>query len=139
MPPEVDMELERNTNETVLNAIKAGNIVSAHDIADGGLSIALAECCILNKSKPIGIEATISSELIDHQLFFSESQSRYIVSLKPEHQSDFESICNSNNIMFQNIGKTGGENFAINGKLNFSIKEISEIYYETISKIMASK
>jgi phosphoribosylformylglycinamidine synthase subunit PurL len=139
MPPQIDMKIGKSTNDTILKSIKEGYIVSAHDVSDGGLSIALAECCIINKSKPIGIEAQISSELKEHQLLFSETQSRFIISVKPESKSDFESLCNSINITFQNIGKTGGNNLSINDNLKISLSELNKLYYNTIAEIMTSK
>jgi phosphoribosylformylglycinamidine synthase len=139
LPPEIDLSLEKITNETILNAIKSGYVISAHDLSDGGLSVALAECCIINESKPIGIEAQVSSELKEHQLLFSESQSRFIISIKLETKSDFESLCNSNNIIFQNIGKIGGSKLSINNKLNIPLTELNNIYYNAIAEIMTSK
>ena len=139
MPPKINLELEKSTNETILNAIKSGYVVSAHDVSDGGLSIALAECCIINKSNPIGIEAKIESELKEHQLLFSESQSRFILSVKSESKSDFESLCRSNNITFQNIGKSGGNNLIIGDKLNIPLTELVNLYFNTIAEIMTSK
>jgi phosphoribosylformylglycinamidine synthase subunit PurL len=139
LPPEIDMQLEKRTNDTVLNAIKSGYVVSAHDLSDGGLSIALAECCLINKSKPVGISAHISSDLKDNQLLFSESQSRYLVSIKPESKSDFESLCETNTLEFQTIGKTGGDTFSINDLFQVSLSDLIDIYYNTIPRIMDSK
>ncbi len=139
MPPEIDLEIEKSTNETILNAIKSGYVVSAHDVSDGGLSIALAECCIINKSNPIGIEAKISSELKEHQVLFSESQSRFVISIKPNFKSDFESLCNSNNIIFQSIGETGGNELNINDLFNISLSKLIDVYYNTLPEIMNSK
>ena len=138
-PPEIDLKIEKSTNEVVLNALESGYIVSAHDVSDGGLAIALAECCIIDKSNQIGITANVKCELTGHQLFFSESQSRYILSINPEHKSEFESICNSNEIIFQNIGTTGGDHLNINNKLNISLSELSNIYFNTIPEIMNAK
>ena len=139
LPPEIDLQLEKQTNDTVLNAIKSGYIVSAHDVSDGGLSIVLAECCIINKSNPIGINAKILSELNENELLFSESQSRYIVSIKPEFKSEFESLCNSNNIIFQSIGETGGNELNINDLFNISLSKLMDVYYNTLPEIMNSK
>jgi len=138
-PPEIDLEIEKSTNEVVLNAIESGYIFSAHDVSDGGLAIALAECCIIDKANLIGVKANVESELTDHQLFFSESQSRYILSINPKYKSEFESLCTSNKIKFQNIGKTGGDQLNINKRLNISLSELSNIYYNIIPDIMNVK
>ena len=48
-PPALDMDRRSASIEAVLKAIDGGLIKSAHDCADGGLAITLAECCILGK------------------------------------------------------------------------------------------
>jgi phosphoribosylformylglycinamidine synthase len=136
LPPEIDLQLEKQTNDIVLKAINSGIVISAHDVSDGGLCVALAECCIINKSNPIGIIAQISSDLKEYQLLFSESQSRYIVSIKPEYKSEFESLLKSNNIIRQFIGKTGGNELNINDLFIFSLTKLADIYYNTLSNIM---
>ncbi len=45
--PELDLGLERRVQQFVLEAIDAGLVRSCHDLSDGGLAVALAECCIL--------------------------------------------------------------------------------------------
>ena len=49
---------EKVMQDSLLSAIKAGLIRSAHDCAEGGLAVALAECCISNKDRQVG--ATVS-------------------------------------------------------------------------------
>ncbi len=44
--PEVDVEAVRNAQRAVRDAVRAGTLSSAHDIAEGGLAVALAECCL---------------------------------------------------------------------------------------------
>jgi phosphoribosylformylglycinamidine synthase len=44
--PEIDVALVRRTQETVRDAVRRGELRSAHDVAEGGLAVALAECCL---------------------------------------------------------------------------------------------
>src|SRR5207244_8575120 len=45
VPPEVDLEHEKRLADLLVAGVAAGAIASAHDVADGGLAVALAECC----------------------------------------------------------------------------------------------
>ena len=111
-------------------------IQSCHDLADGGLAIALAECCIMNKNNLLGLKAQIISDLPAHLLAFSESQSRFIVSVHPENKNSFEILLSKTGQSFTSLGNVGGNTFSLNDYFNFSLEELKEIYYSTISSIM---
>lgn len=86
--PEIDLDIEAKVQKQVLAAIRAGVVASAHDIAEGGLAVALAESLFGTKGlgAKVKVEGNITSAL------FSESQSRFIVSVKKEHQEQFEQL-----------------------------------------------
>jgi phosphoribosylformylglycinamidine synthase len=44
--PDIDIQTVRATHEAVREAVRAGALRSAHDIAEGGIAVALAECCL---------------------------------------------------------------------------------------------
>jgi phosphoribosylformylglycinamidine synthase len=81
-PPACDVERERTTIEVLLEAIRAGAVSSAHDCSDGGLAIALAECCIANREAASGAEIDLSSwaHLSNRALLFGETQGRFVLS-----------------------------------------------------------
>jgi phosphoribosylformylglycinamidine synthase len=86
--PELNIELEKERQEQVLAAIRSGIVQSAHDLSEGGLAVALAEC--LFGSETLGAEVTITGNHVT--ALFSESQSRFLLSVKKEHQAEFESL-----------------------------------------------
>jgi phosphoribosylformylglycinamidine synthase len=73
---------ERALIETVLAAGRAGLLRSAHDVSDGGLAVALAECCIGNRERVVGaeIDLTAWSTLPLAALLFGEGQGRIVLS-----------------------------------------------------------
>jgi phosphoribosylformylglycinamidine synthase II len=81
-PPGCDLAREKATIDALLDAIRAGAIRSAHDCSEGGLAVALAECCIADRDETIGaqIELTRWSSLPLRALLFGEAQARIIVS-----------------------------------------------------------
>ncbi len=136
LPPVLDLDREKKTQDAILSTIKSGIIHSCHDLADGGLAIALAECCILNKNKSLGIKAHIASELPEYLLAFSESQSRFIVSIDPENKRSFENQMSRSQIPYVFLGEVGGDFFALNGSIEFSLEDLIEMYFQTLPAIM---
>ncbi len=65
-------------------------IESSHDISDGGLAVAIAECCFGNQ---LGAKIKINNiDFSKNAVLFSESHSRFVVSVCPENQKPFEEI-----------------------------------------------
>jgi phosphoribosylformylglycinamidine synthase len=135
-PPELDLEKEKRVQEAALDAIRSGWIQSCHDLADGGLAIALAECCIINKERTLGITANLKSDLPDYILAFSESQSRFIISIDPDKKDLFEKHFLDKKIPHDLLGEVGGDSFSLNDFFSFSLNELNNIYYSTIPALM---
>ncbi|ALS00876.1 phosphoribosylformylglycinamidine synthase [Enterococcus silesiacus] len=81
-----DLAIEKDIQQLMLAAIRASLIESAHDCSDGGLGVALAESVFKNG---LGIDAVLDMPVV---LLFSETQSRFVVSIKPENQEKFEEM-----------------------------------------------
>ncbi|HEU4995933.1 MAG TPA: phosphoribosylformylglycinamidine synthase subunit PurL [Gemmatimonadaceae bacterium] len=81
-PPACDLQRERDLIEALLEAIGDGAVRSAHDCSDGGLAVALAECCIQNRARLLGADVDLSdwSALPLRALLFGEAQGRVVVS-----------------------------------------------------------
>ncbi len=81
-PPRVDLALERGVQAFLRLAISDGLVASAHDLADGGLAVALAEACIAS-----GLGASVAlpagTTRLD-RLLFAEGGARILVSVAPE-------------------------------------------------------
>jgi len=86
--PKIDLATEKANQQTVLNAIKAGLVKSAHDISEGGIAVALAESLFAN-----GLGAAVNLPM-EADLLFAESQSRFIVSISADKKDAFERIAN---------------------------------------------
>lgn len=86
--PELNLEVEEKAQKQVLSAIRAGVVASAHDVSEGGVAVALAES--LMGSETLGAEVTLQGEATT--ALFSESQSRFVLTVKKENQAQFESL-----------------------------------------------
>ncbi|MED4161313.1 phosphoribosylformylglycinamidine synthase subunit PurL [Halalkalibacterium halodurans] len=85
--PAIDLAVEKKRQEQLLEAIRAGAVASAHDIAEGGLAVALAESMM---GEAVGADVVIDGEWTTE--LFAESQSRFLVSVPKEKQAIFESL-----------------------------------------------
>jgi phosphoribosylformylglycinamidine synthase len=82
-PPEPDLDLERRVQGLLRQAIAAGLISAAHDLADGGLAVAAAECCI---ASGLGARLVLPpGPLRPDRLLFAEGGARVLVALPAEH------------------------------------------------------
>lgn len=81
-----DLTEEKENQDAVLKVIQQGLVASAHDCSEGGLAVALAEACFKNG---LGVEAVID---VPATWLFSETQSRFVVSVSPENQAAFEAL-----------------------------------------------
>ncbi|WHY98010.1 phosphoribosylformylglycinamidine synthase subunit PurL [Peribacillus simplex] len=86
--PELDLAVEHKRQQQILTAIQKGLVASAHDLSEGGLAVALAES-LFGASK-LGAKVNISGEPVSE--LFSETQSRFLLSINPESQAAFEAL-----------------------------------------------
>ncbi|QTB26584.1 phosphoribosylformylglycinamidine synthase subunit PurL [Lysinibacillus sphaericus] len=86
--PAIDLEIEAARQQALLKAIKAGIVQSAHDVAEGGLAVAIAEKTF--SANGLGVEVTLAGSATT--ALFSESQSRFVVTVKEEHAATFVEI-----------------------------------------------
>ncbi|WP_062197175.1 phosphoribosylformylglycinamidine synthase subunit PurL [Massilibacterium senegalense] len=85
--PEIDLTVEKARLDQLLEAIQAGLVDSAHDVSEGGVGVALAESMM---ETGFGADVTLAGDATAQ--LFSESQSRFIVSVKEENKAAFEAI-----------------------------------------------
>lgn len=134
--PRIDLQAEKDLHSLVLKLIENKVINSAHDISDGGIITAIAECCIINQEKMIGAKIKVPVKTREDFSFFSESQSRVIVSVSRDNKDRFEEIASRKFTPYTYLGETGGKNLIINDQYNFSLSLLADLYYNSISKRM---
>lgn len=86
--PAINLEVEVARQQALLKAIKAGLVQSAHDVAEGGLAVAIAETTF--GAKGLGVDVTLTGS--ETTALFSESQSRFVVTVKEENAAAFVEI-----------------------------------------------
>jgi len=123
-PPALDLTREKAVNRLILSAAQSGYLHSAHDCADGGMLIALAECCLLGG---IGVRCpAIRPEppLRLDAAFFGESPSRYIMSVPSRAMPEMQSLARRHNVELSMLGLAGGGFVEFEGQLKVSLAEL---------------
>jgi phosphoribosylformylglycinamidine synthase len=112
--PALDLERERAVQDACLRAAEAGLLRSAHDCADGGLAIALAECCFssLNR-RALGADVELAGALPAPARLFSESPSRIIISFEESARAAIEAIAEQANCPFNLLGRVATDQLRI--------------------------
>uniref|UniRef100_A0A7V2ZL67 Phosphoribosylformylglycinamidine synthase subunit PurL n=1 Tax=Ignavibacterium album TaxID=591197 RepID=A0A7V2ZL67_9BACT len=137
--PQINLDEEKKLQETLLSLIRKGLLKSAHDISEGGIVSALAECCIINQEKQIGCEVQIPIKTRRDFSIFSESQSRVIISTSESNSNKLELELKKSEISFHKLGVVRGNSLKIKDLFEIELNILSEIYFNTIPKIMSGE
>lgn len=137
--PRLDLQTETDLHSTLLNLIGKKFVKSAHDISEGGIITSLAESCIKNGNDMIGAEVNIPVKTREDFSFFSESQSRVVITVAADKVEDFERECAKCFTPYQKIGKVTGDKLSINGKYNLELSELKDLYFNSIQNRMDVK
>jgi phosphoribosylformylglycinamidine synthase subunit PurL len=126
-PPGLDLDLERRVQAAVLEAAGAGLLASIHDCAEGGLAVALAECCLAGS---IGAEGALEEAAAAGEgtpeavgILFGESQSRFLVSHAPEAAVRLRELMERHRAPIRRLGVVGGDRIHIQGVLDVPLDE----------------
>ena len=141
-PPRCDVAREKVVIDVLLDAIRSGVVSSAHDCSDGGLAVALAECCIANIEGQRGAEIDLSTwaQLPNRAILFGETQGRVVLS-SPAPERIIE-IAATAGVPCVEIGRVRREANALDiklpkGSMRSPLARMRRAYHETIPAIMS--
>ncbi len=125
--PQLNLVKELQLQSGLLEMMNRRLLNSCHDISDGGLAVALAECCVNHRK--LGATIQITSEQRKDFLLFSEDQSRVIISCNQLRLAELNRICVDYTIKVQEIGivENGGE-LNIGTIINATNKTLQQAY-----------
>jgi phosphoribosylformylglycinamidine synthase len=127
-PPALDLTREKAVNKLVLAANRANLLRSAHDCSDGGMLVALAECCLLGgigvRCPPLSPEAPVR---LDAALF-GESPSRFIVSVQSRAMPEMQTLARRHHVEISLLGLAGGESIEFEGQFKLSLAEMRQAW-----------
>ncbi len=129
--PHFDIEEEVLLQKNIRSLIEDGLINSAHDIAEGGMIIALVEMGRMNK---LGFDISQKAVIRKDAWLFGESQSRIIVTVSDAQLADFQQSVEQ--MEFEELGKVSDGNITVDGTDWGSLEEYSRPYDESIESQM---
>ncbi|MGB8683701.1 MAG: phosphoribosylformylglycinamidine synthase subunit PurL [Candidatus Binatus sp.] len=128
----IDLALESALIEGLVEGSEQGLIRSAHDIAEGGLAVALAEACF-NPRAILGAEVLLgragNADAVD---FFGEGASTVILSIAPGDVARVEKLFAGHGLEFAVVGKVIADPRLKLGSLDESVSELQRIYEDAI-------
>ena len=137
-PPIVDLSLERAVQALLRQAIAEGLLASSHDSSDGGLAVALAECCI---TSGLGAELSVQDQpsRLDRALF-GEGGARVVVSVKSEQMEGWQCLIQRHpDVPLQALGRVVDQPslcFDLAGQrvLNGTIQALQKVHEEALPR-----
>jgi phosphoribosylformylglycinamidine synthase len=130
LPPQIDLSAEKSVQDACRESIQAGILSSAHDCADGGLAVTLAECCITGKR---GAKVEINHRIRNDALLFGETQSRIVVSLPVKNLDSFKEIAHKYEAPIQILGKVEGNSLKIGNLIDIEVEQLKKAWERDIN------
>ena len=127
-PPDLDLARERAVGKLMLAAAGAGLIRTAHDCSDGGMLLALAECCLLGGMGMRGPAIIPEAPLRLDAALFGESPGRFIISAPSRAMPELQSLARRHHVEISLLGLTGGEALELEGQLKLSLSEMRDAW-----------
>jgi phosphoribosylformylglycinamidine synthase len=137
--PRLDLAREKAVQEAVLLAAEEGLLQSAHDCSDGGLAVALAECCFSSLGREaVGASVELGGEPGAAAQLFGETPSRVVVSFDESQRTRFERIAAQAGAPLKIIGRVGGARLQIkvggDELINQSVAELERLWRGALGK-----
>ncbi|MFT3841172.1 MAG: phosphoribosylformylglycinamidine synthase subunit PurL [Myxococcaceae bacterium] len=126
LPPRLDDKAELGLQKVLRKLAREGLGHSAHDCSEGGLAVALAECCIADAKHPLGASVELSPGSIKpHAFLFGEDASRAIVSFAAADAAKVEALCKAEGVAYARVGTVGGDRLTIKGLVDAPLTELA--------------
>jgi phosphoribosylformylglycinamidine synthase len=132
-PPPVDLAAERRNGDLLRALIESGTVTTCHDVADGGLLVAVAEMVLAGG---VGAVLDVFGESW-HATLFGEDQGRYVVALDPKIAAAVIEEAQAAGVAARRIGRTGGAMLTIDGNHAISVNDLREIHEAWLPSYMS--
>ncbi len=127
LPPRLDLKKAKVLVDLLVSLSKKKLLQSAHDCAEGGLAVALAESCILEKGRERGASVELKDQNVSRSaLLFGESQSRVVISVTQKNLKAAQHLIQSHAFPYEVIGK-------VTNKQDLEIKKLICVPLEVLT------
>jgi phosphoribosylformylglycinamidine synthase subunit PurL len=119
-PPAVDLAAERALAGLLAAAAGGRLLAAAHDLSEGGLAVALTECCLTGGT---GCRVTLPGD--PFVWLFSESAARVVVAVPPASRAAFAALCDDHGVPATVLGTVGGDSLDVAGCFTAPLAELA--------------
>jgi len=135
-PSNVDLTAERRLQRLLIESIGVGLVKSAHDCAEGGLLVTLAECCMMDHDRQIGaaIEDQPATSIRADAWLFGESAGRAIVTCEAFHRDRLLALARKRQVPCQVIGRVGGRRLSVSPWIDLPIDELQQTWRQSLAR-----
>ena len=132
-PLSVSVSDEKRVQCVVRDMVRSGLAVTAHDLSEGGLAVALAECAIRGRrGARIRLPDVASAEAL-----FGEAPSRVIATVAADRISEAAAQLATAGVPWVDLGEVGGDQLSIEGTLEVGVDELEARWEQTIPSVMS--
>ncbi len=136
--PEIDLMQEKALQRFLLSEIKEGRVKSAHDLSEGGLAVAAAECTFMNPERRIGVlfEEEAFPKMRTDCFLFGESPSRILVSVAEKAADSFCQRAVRAGVFAVRLGRVGGDRIQFGKKIQLPVEEAEQIWKGSFHELL---
>jgi phosphoribosylformylglycinamidine synthase II len=133
-PPALDLAAERRLHDVLVAAAERRLVRSAHDCAEGGAAVALAECAIRSG---FGLDCALPAAGPRPELaLFAESAARAVLSCAPANTEALFALARAHGVPAARIGQTGGARIRIVPGVDVSLSEAHDLWARTLPEAL---
>jgi phosphoribosylformylglycinamidine synthase II len=134
-PPPVDLAAEKRTGDLVRGLITSGMVSAVHDVADGGLLVAVAEMALAG-NRGVQLEKTPDG-LPAHAVWFGEDQARYVVAAPANEAEAIREAAMAAGVPVRALGTAGGDSIALAGETPLPLATLRAAHEDWLPRFMA--
>ncbi len=128
IPPSCDLSAEKVTSDVVRELVQGGLVESAHDVSDGGLLVALAECTGAHHGHHLGADIAWTGDETPTQAFFGEAGARIVVSFPADGYGAVQALAEKYGATLTLIGTVGGDRLIVSYNGHSITADLDEMY-----------
>jgi phosphoribosylformylglycinamidine synthase subunit PurL len=132
-PPRLDPARERAVGTACRELVAAHLVRSAHDCSEGGLAVALAECCVAGS---VGASLSLDDQIRPDALWFGEAPSRIVISYDPAREAEVRAIAERCGAPLTPLGSTGGDSLTLGGVVEVPVTTLADAHRLGFRKVV---
>ena len=137
--PEVDLDAERRLVDLLVSLAERRRLASAHDVSDGGLAIAIAECAMQSGR---GVEIALSDGVRRSALLFGESTGRAVITFAPELEPELRAAAKERGVPLEVVGRVGGDRLRVSIRgailIDEPVAELTQLWRTAFARALES-